>query len=73
MNLGMNEEKMKENFKKLHVQRSFWRGNSKIVLCWAFYYVNDSKEINVIVPQTMCCILCHSNPILNLNPKSQAR
>ncbi len=62
---------MKENFKKLHVQRSFWRGNNKNVLCWAFYYVNDNKIFNVTTPQTMHCIFCHNNPILNLNPKIQ--
>jgi len=72
-NLRMNEEKMKENFKKLHVQRSFWKGNSRNALCWAFYYVNDNKEVNVIAPQTMHCIICHINPILNLNPKIQVR
>jgi hypothetical protein len=72
-NLGMNEEKMKENFLKLHVQRSFWRGNNINALCWAFYYANDNKEIHVIASQTMHCIFSHSNPILNLNPKTQAR
>jgi hypothetical protein len=73
MNLRMNEEKMKENFKKLHGQRSFWKGNSRNALCWVLYYVNHNKEVNVIACQTMHCIFCHSNPILNLNPKTQAR
>jgi hypothetical protein len=67
----MNEKKMKEKFEKLHVQRSFWRGNNKNALCWAFYCVNDNKEVNVTTPQTMHYILCHNNPILNLNPKNQ--
>ncbi len=42
-------------------------------MCCAFYCVNDNKEVNVTIPQTMCCILCHNNPILNVNPKTQAR
>jgi hypothetical protein len=42
-------------------------------LCWAFYYVNDNKEVNVIALQTMHFILCHNNPILSVNPKTQAR
>jgi hypothetical protein len=57
----------------LHVQRSFWRANSKNALCWAFDCVNDNKKINITTPQTMCCIICHNNPVLNLNPKTQAR
>jgi hypothetical protein len=68
-NLEMNEK----NLKKLHAQRTFWRKNSKNALCWAFYCVNENKKVNVTIPQTMCCILCHNNPILNVNPKTQAR
>ncbi len=64
---------MKYNFKKLHAQRSFWRSNNKNALCWTFHCVNDNKEVNVITPQTIHCILCHNNPILNVNPKIQAR
>jgi hypothetical protein len=39
----------------------------------AFYNVNDNKKVDVTTPRTMCCIFCHNNPILNLNPKNQAR
>jgi hypothetical protein len=69
----MNEEKMKENFKKLNAQKSFQRRNNKNLLCWAFYYVNDNKEVNVTTLQTMHCILCHNNLILNLNKINQTR
>ncbi len=64
--LEMNEK----NFKKLHAQRNFWRGNSRNALCWAFYCVNDNKELNVTTFQTMRCILCHNNPISNVTPKT---
>jgi hypothetical protein len=65
---------MKDSLKKLHAQKSFWRTNNKIPLCWALYCVNDNKEVNVIFPQTsMSYIFCQNNPILNLNPKTQAR
>ncbi len=57
------------NLKKLHAQRKFWRGNKINPLCWVFYCVNNNKEI----PQTMHCIFCHNNPILNVNPKMQTR
>jgi hypothetical protein len=42
-------------------------------LCWAFYCVNDNKEVNVTTPQTMHCIFCHNNLILIVNPKMQTR
>ncbi len=63
----------KKNLKKLDAQRIFWRGNNRNSLCWAFYCVNGNKEVNVITRQTMWCILCHNDPILNVNPKTQAR
>jgi hypothetical protein len=69
----MNEKKMKDNIKKLHAQRSFWKENIINVLCWAFYFVNDNKKVNIITSQIMRCVICNNNPILNLNPKTQAR
>jgi hypothetical protein len=69
---GIRNVKMNENhLKKLHAQRTFWRGNNINELCWAFYCVNDNIKVNVITPQTMHCILWHNNPILNVNPKMQ--
>jgi len=38
-----------------------------------FIVLMITKIVNIIVLQTMRCILCHNNPILNLNPKTQAR
>ncbi len=63
--LKMNEK----NLKKLYAQKTFWRGNTRNALCWAFYCVNDNKEVNATTSQTMQCIICHNNPILNENPK----
>jgi hypothetical protein len=54
-------------------KRLFQKPNNKNALCWAFYYVNDNKEIDFIVVQVMRCFLCYNSPILNLNPKIQAR
>ncbi len=68
-----NEEKMKENLRKLHAERLFWKPNSKNVLCWAFYFVNDNKKVDLIAPQVMHCIICYNSPILNLNSKTQVR
>jgi hypothetical protein len=61
----MNEN----NLKKLHAKKVFWRRNSRNALCWAFYCANDNKEVNVTTFQTMHCIICHNNLILNVNPK----
>jgi hypothetical protein len=44
---------MKENSRKLHAQILFWKPNSRNALCWAFYYVNDNKEIDFIALQIM--------------------
>jgi hypothetical protein len=68
-NLENNEEKMKENLKKLHAQRLFWKLN-KNVLCLTCYFVNDNKEVDLIAPQVMHCIICHNSLVLNLNPKN---
>jgi hypothetical protein len=67
-NLKLNEN----NLKKLCGQKVFWKRNSKNALCWAFYCVNDNKEVNVTTPQIMHCILCHNNPIF-VSPKTQAK
>jgi hypothetical protein len=70
---GSRNLEMNENNLKLHAQRTFWRGNNINALCWAFYCVNDNKEVNVTTLETMRYILCHNNPILNVDPKTQAR
>jgi hypothetical protein len=38
-----------------------------------FYCVNGNKEVNAIALQIMWCIPCHNSPILNINPKTQAK
>jgi hypothetical protein len=48
-----NEKKMKEHLKKVHAQWLFWKPHSKNALCWAFLYVNDNKEVDLIAPQIM--------------------
>jgi hypothetical protein len=58
---------------KLHAQRLCWKPNNKNVLCWAFDYVNDNKEVDLTTLQVIYCILCYNSPVLNLNPKLQAR
>jgi hypothetical protein len=64
---------MKENLRKLHGQRLFWKPNSINALWWAFYYVNNNNEIDVIAPQVMHFLIYYNSPILNLNPKIQIR
>ncbi len=71
---GNRNLKRNENiWKTLHAQKVFWKRNSKNALCWAFYCVNDNKEVNVTTLQIMHSIFCHNNLILNVNPKIQAR
>jgi hypothetical protein len=58
---------MKENLQK------FWKPNNKNALCWAFYYVNDNKDVLLEIFHIISCILSYNNSILILNPKTQAR
>jgi len=64
---------MKDNFKKMHVQRNKWKSQNRNATCWAFYYVNNNKEINVKFPQTNKCIFCYTSPMLVSYIKTQAR
>jgi hypothetical protein len=42
-------------------------------LCWAFYFVNDGKKIEVASHQVIRCILCYDNVINIPNPKIKER
>jgi hypothetical protein len=64
-------KRMKDNVNNLHAQRSFWEKNSKHALRHHFIVLMLTKKL--IVLQIMRYILCHKNPILNLNPKIQVR
>jgi len=64
---------MKENRKKLHVQKTIWKTHDKKSLCWVFFGVNHNKNVEVKCLQTLSCILCYNSPILFCNPKTQAR
>jgi len=46
INLKINEEIMKENLKKLHAQRLFWKLHNINALCWAFLCLNDNNEVD---------------------------
>ncbi len=61
------------NLKRLHVQRKFWKPHGRTTLCWGFYCVNDNGEIDHENAQIMCCVVCHKNPIIATNPRTQAR
>jgi hypothetical protein len=55
-----SEKKMNEISRKLHAQ-IFWEPNNKNALRWAFYCVNDNKEIDLIRFQMMNCIFSHNS------------
>jgi hypothetical protein len=47
----LNERNEKEkNLQILHTQRKIWKNHNRIAICWAFYYVNDNKEVD---PRTL--------------------
>ncbi len=64
---------MKQNFKKLHVQINKWKGHNRNATCWAFYCVNNNKEVDMKFPQNMKCIFCYISLLLVSNLKTQAR
>jgi hypothetical protein len=37
---------MERNFQTLHTKRKKWKRHNRNAICWAFYYVNDDKEID---------------------------
>ncbi len=41
----MKGMKWKKNLQTLHNQRKIWKGHNKNAICWAFYCVNDDKEL----------------------------
>jgi hypothetical protein len=61
---------MKENLQKLYVQIIFWKSHNIIALCWAFYWVNDNKDVDVKSLQIMRCIFCYNNLVAISNPKT---
>ncbi len=73
INLKIDEKIIKENLKKLHAQRLFWKLNSINALCWAFLCVNDKNKVDLIALQIMFWIFCYNSLVLSLNPKIQAK
>jgi len=63
---------MKMNFNKLHVQRSVF-GEKMVEMHYVGHFIMLMIIKKLTTPQTMHYIFCHNNPILNLNPKNQAR
>jgi hypothetical protein len=64
---------MKEKLKKMHAQRKIWKPHGRISLCWGFYCVNDNAKVGLINTQIMHCIFCYQNPIIGINPRTQAK
>jgi hypothetical protein len=62
---------MQMKFQKLHSQRKIWMGYNKNALCWAFYCVNDLKNVEGGSLQIMKCIICHCHHVNNFNPSTK--
>jgi hypothetical protein len=59
LSVPQNEEENR-NLENLHVQRKKWKGNNVNVLCWGFFYANDSKDADGDNAQIMKCIFCYN-------------
>jgi hypothetical protein len=64
---------MKKNLQKLHVQRKNWRGHNLKKIFWAFYCVNDGKEVEATSHKIMKCISCYDNIVNIPNPRTKER
>jgi hypothetical protein len=62
----------KNNLKNLHAQKVFWKKIAKLH-CVGHFTGLMIKKKNVTTSPIMHCILCHKNPILNVNPKTQVK
>ncbi len=58
---------------KIHVQKKIQRSDNINALCWAFYCVNDGKEVEGTSHQLMRCIMCCVDPVNVLNPRVKER
>jgi hypothetical protein len=57
----------------MHVQRNKWKSHNGNATCWAFYYVDDIKEVDVKFLQTNECIFRYTSLVLVSNIKTQTR
>jgi hypothetical protein len=73
VNLERKNEIMKNDLKNLHAQRNNWKNHNRNAISWAFYCINNNKELIVKVPQTMRCIFCYNSLVLKFNIKIQTR
>jgi hypothetical protein len=80
-NVQIKNSKVEENgerimqlfLQKLHVQRNFWKGHNINSFCWAFYCVNDGKEVEFASHQVMRCILYYDSVVNIPNARIKKR
>jgi hypothetical protein len=49
--------------KSLHAQIIFWKPHNICALCWAFYCVNDNKEVNGKAHGVIYCMFCYNSQV----------
>jgi hypothetical protein len=64
---------MRLNLQKLHAQNIKWRFHGIIVFWWAFFYVNNNKEVDCNKFQIMHFFLCYNNLVNASSFKTQTR
>ena len=65
---------MERNFQTLHIKRKKWKRHNRNAICWAFYYVNDNKEVDPRnFDQVMRCLFCYTSFVHASNPKTIER
>jgi hypothetical protein len=64
---------MERNFQTLHTKRKKWKTHNRNAICWAFYYVNDDKEIDLRNLLVMRCVFGYNNHMYVLNPHTKEK
>jgi hypothetical protein len=55
---------MERNLQTLHVQRKIWKGYNRNAICWAFYFVNENKDVDPKNLPVKSCLFCYNSLIM---------
>jgi hypothetical protein len=48
------------NLQIMELQTLLWKPHNMMYTCWNFFVVNDNLHVDLVNPQMLCCIICHT-------------